>query len=91
MNVLYYGCSDSESLVNVHNFRNLRAYKGKKSLLCYFLNSVRGGVYVNNIAGKFFLSTQFPISVNITNSGGENINDWWMSQDIVFLHDPANT
>lgn len=46
---------------------------------------------MNNIAGKFFLSTQFPISVNITNSGGENINDWWMSQDIVFLHDPANT
>jgi hypothetical protein len=54
------------------------------------LNSVQGGVYVNDIAGKFFLSTQFPISVNITNSGGENINDWWMSQD-VSLHNPANT
>ena len=45
---------------------------------------------MNDIAGKFFLSTQFPISVNITNSGGENINDWWMSQD-VSLHNPANT
>jgi len=56
------------------------------------LNSVQGVcVYVNDIVGQFFLSTQFPISVNITNYGGENINDWWMSQDIVSLHDPANT
>ena len=56
------------------------------------LNSVQGSVYVNDIAGKFFLSTKFQINVNITNSGGENINDWWMSQYIkVSLHDPANT
>jgi hypothetical protein len=47
---------------------------------------------VNDIAGKFFLSTPFQKNVIITNSGGENINDWWVSQDIkVSLHDPANT
>ena len=47
---------------------------------------------MNDIAGKFFLSTQFQINVSITNSGGENINDWWVSQDIkVSLHDPSST
>jgi hypothetical protein len=47
---------------------------------------------MNDIAGKFLLSTQFQINVIITNSGGENINDWWTSQDIkVSLHDLANT
>lgn len=46
---------------------------------------------MNDIAGKSFLSTQFQINI-ITNSGGENINDWWVSQNIkVSLHDPANT
>lgn len=46
---------------------------------------------MNDIAGKFFLSTQFQINVIITNSGGENIYDWQVSQDIeVSLHDPAN-
>jgi hypothetical protein len=30
---------------------------------------------VNEISGKFFLSTQFEINVDITNSGGENINE----------------
>jgi hypothetical protein len=34
------------------------------------LNSVQGDVYVNEIAGEFFLSTQSQINVNITNSGG---------------------
>jgi len=56
------------------------------------LKSVQGGVYVNDTAGKFFLSTQFQINVVITNTGGEKINDWWVSQDIkVPLHDPSNT
>jgi hypothetical protein len=58
-----------------------------------FFNSVQGAVYVNDIAGNFFfLSTQFQINVNITNSGSENISDWWVSQNIqVLSYDPVNT